>query len=114
MTDDWGQNMKGRVNSILWWAVGVNAFVLCAVLGLAYGAGARSSGIRLWDFGILPPMAGFELLGAAFLIVVMTVLLFVLLENKVQKRVSDLVENGERLDSGDFEARSEEHTSELQ
>jgi twitching motility protein PilJ len=60
----------------------------------------------LWDFGILPPMAGFELLGAAFLIVVMTVLLFVLLENKVQKRVSDLVEYGERLDSGDFEAHA--------
>jgi twitching motility protein PilJ len=98
--------MKGRVNSILWWAVGLNAGVLCLVLGLAYGAGARSGGIRLIDFGILPPMAGFELLGAAFLVVVTTVLLFVVLENKVQKRISDLVEYAERLDSGDFEAHA--------
>lgn len=98
--------MKGRINSILWWAVGINAVVLCLVLGLAYGAGARSSGIRLWDFGILPPMAGFELLGAAFLVVVASILLFVLLENKVNKRVADLVDYAERLDSGDYEAHA--------
>src|SRR5512140_429689 len=98
--------MKGRVNSILWWAIGVNAVVLCTVLGLAYGAGARSSGIRLRDFGILPMWAGLELLASAFLIVLATVLLFILLENKVNKRVADLVYYAERLDSGDFEAHA--------
>lgn len=98
--------MKGRVNSILWWAVGINAAVLCLVLGLAYGAGARSSGIRLRDFGILPMWAGLELLAAAFLIVLATVVLFILLENKVNKRVADLVEYAERLNSGDFEAHA--------
>src|SRR5690349_16472714 len=98
--------MKGRVNSTLWWAVGINAFALCLVLGLAYGAGARSSGIRLRDFGILPPVAGFELLGAAFVIVLATVGLFLVLENKVQKRLSDLVDYAERLDTGDYEAHA--------
>src|SRR5690242_4744764 len=98
--------MKGRVNSILWWAVGLNAIVLCAVLGLAYGAGARSSGIKLWDFGILPMWAGLELLLGAFLIVVTSISLFILFENKVQKRVADLVDYAERLDSGDFEAHA--------
>ncbi len=98
--------MKGRVNSTLWWAVGLNAVSLCLVLGLAYGAGARSSGIRLRDFGILPPLAGFELLGAAFLVVLASVLLFLVLENKVQKRVSDLVDYAERLDSGDYESHA--------
>ena len=98
--------MKGRVNSILWWAVGVNAVILCGVLGLAYGAGARSSGIRLRDFTILPMWAGLELMGAAFLVVLATVVLFILFENKVQKRVSDLVEYAERLDGADFEAHA--------
>ena len=98
--------MKGRVNSILWWAVGINAGALCLVFGFAYGAGSRSSGIRLWDFGILPPMAGFELLLAAFLIVATSVFLFILLENKVNKRVADLVDYAERLDSGDYEAHA--------
>jgi len=98
--------MKGRVNSTLWWAVGINTVSLCLVLGLAYGAGARSSGIRLRDFGILPPLAGFELLGAAFLVVLATIVLFLVLENKVQKRVSDLVDYAERLDGGDYEAHA--------
>src|SRR4051812_1661175 len=98
--------MKGRINSTLWWAVGVNAVALCLVFGFAYGAGSRSSGIRLWDFGILPPMAGFELLLAAFLIVVTSISLFILLENKVNKRVADLVDYAERLDSGDYEAHA--------
>jgi twitching motility protein PilJ len=98
--------MKGHINSILWWAVGLNAVVLCVVLGLAYGAGARSSGLSLRDFTILPPIAGFELLGAAFFVIAITVFLFVWLDNKVQKRVTDLVEYAERLDSGDFAAQA--------
>ncbi len=98
--------MKGHINSILWWAVGLNAVVLCVVLGLAYGAGARSSGLSLRDFTILPPIAGFELLGAAFFVIAITVFLFVWLDNKVQKRVTDLVEYSERLDSGDFAAQA--------
>ena len=98
--------MKGRLNSILWWAIAINAFVLCAVLGLAYGAGARSGGLRLYDFTILPPLAGFELLGAAFLIVATTIFLFVWFENKVQKRVADLIDYSERLDNGDYEAHA--------
>ena len=98
--------MKGRINSILWWAVGINAVILCTVLGLAYGAGARSSGIRLRDFSILPMWAGLELMGAAFLVVLATVVLFILFENKVQKRVADLVDFAERLDGADFEAHA--------
>ncbi|MGH9524490.1 MAG: methyl-accepting chemotaxis protein [Terriglobales bacterium] len=99
--------MKGRTNSLLWWAIAVNTVALGAVLGLAYGAGARSSGLRLRDFSILPPVAGFELLGAAFLIVAATIFLFVWLDNTVQKRLSEVVETAERITGGDYDAHSE-------
>lgn len=99
--------MKGRVSSSLWWAIGVNSFVLCVVLGLAYGAGARSSGLRLRDFTILPPIAGLELLGAAFLIVATSILLFVWLENRVSKPLGELVDCAERISAQDFEGRAE-------
>ena len=98
--------MKGRINSILWWAIGVNAFVLFLVFGLVYGAGARSSGLRLRDFTILPPVAGLELLFAAFLIVAVTIFLFIWLDSTVQKRVADLVDYAERLSAGDYEAHA--------
>ena len=98
--------MKGRVNSILWWAVGINAFILCTVLGLAYGAGARSSGIRLRDFTILPMWAGLELMAAAFLVVLASVTLFIVFENKIHKRVADLVDFAERFDAVDPEAHA--------
>src|SRR3954467_5647943 len=98
--------MKGRINSILWWAIGINAIALCGVLGFAYGAGARFSGFRTRDFTILPPIADFELLGAAFLIVAVTIFLFVWLENTVQKRVADLVDYADRLGNGDYEAHA--------
>ena len=99
--------MKGRTNSLLWWAISINAVALCAVLGLAYGAGARSSGLRLRDFSILPPIAGLELLGAAFLVVAATIFLFVWLDNSVHKRLIELVDTSERLQSGDYNSHAE-------
>jgi twitching motility protein PilJ len=99
--------MKGRTNALLWWAVAINAIVLCSVLGLAYGAGARSSGLRLRDFSILPPAAGFELLGAVFLVVAATIFLFVWLDNSVQKRLAELVDVSERLAAGDYDRHAE-------
>jgi twitching motility protein PilJ len=99
--------MKGRINSMLWWLVGTNAVALILVLFLSYGAGARSGGLRLRDFGILPPIAGFELLGAAFLVVAASIVLFIWLDMKVRKPVSDLVEVSDKLAAGDAEAHAE-------
>lgn len=99
--------MKGRTNSLLWWAIAINAVALCAVLGLAYGAGARSSGLRLRDFSILPPIAGLELLGAAFLVVFATIFLFVWLDNTVHKRLASVVDTAERIGAGDYDAHAE-------
>ncbi len=99
--------MKGRVNSTLWWLVATNAVALILVLCLAYGAGARSGGLRLRDFGILPPTAGFELLGAAFLVVAGSIVLFIWLDTKIRKPVSDLVEFSEKLAAGNVEAHAE-------
>ena len=100
--------MKGRTNTLLWWAIAINTLVLCAVLGLAYGAGARSSGLRLRDFSILPPVAGFELLGAAFLVVAVTIFLFVWFDNTVQKRLASIVNTAERITAGDYDVHAED------
>ena len=99
--------MKGRTNSLLWWAIAINTVALCAVLGLSYGAGARSSGLRLRDFSILPPVAGFELLGAAFLVVAATIFLFIWLDNTVHKRLSEVVATAERITGGDYNVHAE-------
>ncbi len=99
--------MKGRISSTLWWVFGINAAVLAAVLGLSYAAGARSGGLGLRDFSILPPLAGFELLGAVFLVVVGSGALFIYLDTKIRKPVADLVDFSEKLTAGDHEIRAD-------
>ena len=97
--------MKGRIGGTIWLVVSANAVILIAVLALAYGAGARSGGLSLLDFGALPQTAGFEFLGAVFLIVASTVWLIFKLGGRIVKPVSQLVDLTERLASGDVEPR---------
>ncbi len=99
--------MKDQVKNRVWTLVGINAVVLIVVLGLAYGAGARSSGLSLRDFSALPQTAGFELMGAAFLVLAASLFLLLQLGSKVVKPTRDLVEYSEKLMAGDYEARAE-------
>ena len=98
--------MKDRVKSRVWWLVGINTFVLVTVLGLAYGAGARSGGLSLLDFGALPQVAGLEFLAAVFLVLAVNIMLLVQLGIKVVKPTSELVEASERVMAGDYETNA--------
>src|SRR5512146_160710 len=97
--------MKGRVGGMVWQVVGANAVVLLLVLGLAYGAGARSGGLSLLDFGALPQTAGFEFLGAMVLVVAVTLWMIFLLGGRSVKPVTQLADFTERLAEGDTEPR---------
>jgi len=99
--------MKGRLNSTVWLLMAINAVLLVAVLGLAYGAGARSGGLSLIDFGALPMIAGFEFLGAVFLVLAGSIFLFLMLASRVLKPMSQMVEFSEKLAGGEYETRAE-------
>src|SRR5512146_2638998 len=97
-----GLRMKGRLNSTVWTLIAINAVVLLAVLGLAYGAGARSGGVSLIDFGALPMIAGFAFLGALVLVLAGSLCLFLILAARVLKPVSRMVAFSERLAESDY------------
>ena len=46
--------MKGRLSSTIWLLVVINIVALFAVLILAYGAGAASGGLAIWDAWAAP------------------------------------------------------------
>lgn len=96
--------MKGRIGGVIWLVVSANAVVLLLVLGLAYAAGARSGGLSLLDFGALPQTAGFEFLGALFLVVATTLWMILHLGGRIVKPVTQVADFTERLAAGDAEA----------
>lgn len=102
--------MKGRITATVWKWAGINAAALMAVLLLAYGAGSSSGGLGLRDFGALPQSAGFQLLGALFLVVAVTVAFVILLGSRVLKPVQQLAEFSERVAQGDFSTPVEIHS----
>lgn len=99
--------MKGRLGRTIWSVVAVNAVALIVVLGLAYGAGARSGGLSLLDFGALPQTAGFEFLGAAFVIVAVTLWMVFLLGGRVVKPATQLADYTDAVLAADPDARLE-------
>ncbi len=99
--------MKGRLNTTVWRLIGINGAALILVIGLAYGAGARSGGLSLRDFGALPQAAGFELLGAIFFAVITTVVLLVVLGGRVLTPVASLLDFSSRLAAEDYSAQPE-------
>jgi twitching motility protein PilJ len=99
--------MKGRLSTTVWSLIAVNAVALFAVIGLGYGAGARSGGLSLRDFTALPQVAGFEFLGAVFVAVVATVALIVVLGGKVLTPVAALVDFSNRLKAEEYSAQPE-------
>ncbi|HYH00494.1 MAG TPA: methyl-accepting chemotaxis protein [Terriglobales bacterium] len=96
--------MKGRLNSTIWLLVAVNLVALLAVLALAFSAGSKSGGLSVLDFGALPQAAGLQFLGAAFVAVLVTAVLGMLLSGRVVKPVNELADFAERLAASDYKA----------
>ena len=97
--------MKGHLGKAIWTWVMVNVGALFAVLGLAYGAGARSGGLTILDFGALSRNAGLELLGALLITVATGFALLVFLGNRILRPVKELADASEKLAAGDYGVR---------
>src|ERR1700687_3971141 len=100
--------MKGRLNSAIITLVVINLAATAAVFVLAYGAGAKSGGTRLWELGALRSDALLFLLGAVAAMAIGSLVVFFRLSNAVAEPVNALVEFSERVSAGAFEARLEE------
>jgi len=101
----WRVGMKGRLNSAILGLVAFNLLAMLAVFLLAYGAGAKSGGTALWNFGALRSEALFPLLGAAGVLVVGSLIVFFRLSNSICEPVGALVEFAEQVSEGEFGAR---------
>ncbi len=99
--------MKGRLGSTILMIVLVNAVALLFVLGLAYGAGAKSgdAGLPLLDGITHSSATGFRIMFAALVALVALIVSYMLLDSRVLKPVRELTEFSERLGSGDYRAR---------
>jgi twitching motility protein PilJ len=97
--------MKGRLNNTVWMLTFWVFAALVAVLGLSYGAGARSNGAAPFDFTALPSTAATELLVAIVLCLGTGILCLRLLGSRVLDPVKELAEFSERVAAGDAKAR---------
>jgi methyl-accepting chemotaxis protein len=98
--------MKGRLGSTIWLLVGFNFVALVAVLALAFSAGSRSGGrLPIVDYTSGP--VGLEFIAAAFLVLLVTVLLAWRLNARVLKPVAELSQFSERLAGSDYQAKVE-------
>ena len=99
--------MKGRLTNTVWMLTFWVFAALVAVLGLSYGAGARSNGAAPFDFTALPSPAATELIVAMVLVLGTGVLCLRLLGSRVLEPVKELAEFSERVAAGDGKARVE-------
>ncbi|MFB3916941.1 MAG: methyl-accepting chemotaxis protein [Terriglobales bacterium] len=99
--------MKGRLSSTVVLLVVVNIMALCAVLVLAYGAGAHSGGLSIRDAGALSGSAGMQLVGAAIVALIACLVLVVALSAKVLKPAKQLADFSEQLAGGNYKATAD-------
>ncbi len=99
--------MKGRLSNTVWMLTFWVFAALVTVLGLSYGAGARSNGAAPFDFTALPSTAAAELLVAIVLCLGTGVLCLRLLGSRVLDPVREIAEFSERVAAGDTKARVE-------
>src|SRR3954464_11634660 len=100
--------MKGRISSTIWLVTLLNLVALCVMLGLAYGAGAKSGGLSLLDFGNLPSASGLRLAIAVLALIPIAVLTTVsLLGSRIVKPTEKLVDYSEKIAAGDYRAQAD-------
>jgi methyl-accepting chemotaxis protein len=103
--------MKGRLTNTVWMLTLWNFAALVIVLGLGYGAGARSNGAPPFDFTALPSTAATELLAAVVLCLGAGTLCLRMLGSRVLEPVKDLADFSERVAAGDGQARLDTDSS---
>jgi methyl-accepting chemotaxis protein len=99
--------MKGRLNSTIWMLIAGNFIAVLAVMWLGYSAGAEAKVASVLDAIGTSSAAGIRLLGAAAVLVVVSVVLLVMLGNRVVKPVNELAEFSEKLANGDYRAKAD-------
>ncbi len=93
---------SGRMKTVLWRWASFSALAIAAIFTLAYGAGARSGGLSLLDFGALPSAAGLRLLAAALLaLIVVGALMWTTL--RILHPLERLTHYAGRLGEGDMD-----------
>ena len=97
--------MKGRLTNTVWMLTFWVFAALVAVLGLSFGAGARSNGAAPFDFTALPSTAATELLVAMLLCLATGIVCLRLLGSRVLDPLKDLADFSERVAAGDAKAR---------
>src|SRR3569832_1175913 len=99
--------MKGRLNTTIYTVVVVYFVALFAVLMLAYEAGARTNpagSMSIVD-ALTSTSAGFRLIAAIAVAVVIGMFVWFRLANAVATPVSKLSDFAERFGAGDYKAR---------
>jgi methyl-accepting chemotaxis protein len=99
--------MKGRLGSTIWMLVGINVIALLGVLFLAYNAGKDSGGLPIASAFSAPGSTPMFLLIAGVVALAVSVLLLVMLGNRVLKPVKEIAEFSEKLASGDYKVKAE-------
>lgn len=102
--------MNRRLSSAIWSLIATNLAALLAVLVLAYGAGAQSGGLSILDLGALPSSAGYRLMAALAISLVVPVVLLFRLGNRIVMPVQDLWAASSRLVEGDYNVQVETGT----
>jgi len=97
--------MKGRLNQAIWTLGTINAIALFAVLYLAYEAGAHANGLGMADVMSAPGKTPMLFFAAAFICLATTLVVLVMLSNKVAKPVSELVDYSQKFAAGEYTSR---------
>src|SRR5437763_6927319 len=102
--------MEGRVGSIIWMLVSINVVALFGVLFLAYNAGKDSvptGGLPITSAFSAPGSTPMFLLIAGVIALAVSILLVVMLGNRVLKPVKEIAEFSENLANGDYKTKAE-------
>ena len=99
--------MKGRLGSTIWMLVSINVVALFAVLFLAFSAGKGSGGLPISSAFSAPGSTPMLLLIAGVVAVAVSIMLFVILGNRVVKPVKEIAEFSEKLANGDYKVKAD-------
>jgi methyl-accepting chemotaxis protein len=95
------EKMKSRLSQTIWMRVLTGVLGMFAVLGLAYGGGARAAGHSLFDLSAWPETALIELAAAVFISIALCIFWATFLKQRVIQPVQELADFSRKLAAGD-------------